>query len=186
MNRGMLALTGLLTAALAACSSPSQQAPTQPPAAGLTVVAQSHPTRVRIPTLNVDSNIIDLGIRPDGTMAVPPDAKDAGWFTSSPAPGERGPAVLAAHVNWKGVDGPFAHIDQLKPGDLVTVERDNGAAATFTVSRVERYAKSAFPAARVYADTAGPELRLITCGGTFDQKAHSYRDNIVVYAQATT
>jgi len=34
----------------------------------------------------------------------------------------------------------------------------------------------------VYGDTATAQLRLITCGGTFDSTAHSYNDNIVVYA----
>jgi len=27
-----------------------------------------------------------------------------------------------------------------------------------------------------------PEVRLITCGGTFDRSRRSYEDNIVVYA----
>jgi hypothetical protein len=30
---------------------------------------------------------------------------------------------------------------------------------------------------------AWPELRLITCGGTFDRARGSYRDNLVVFAR---
>ncbi len=35
----------------------------------------------------------------------------------------------------------------------------------------------------MYGDTEGAELRLITCGGEFDEKSRSYRDNVVVYAR---
>ena len=44
----------------------------------------------------------------------------------------------------------------------------------FTVTRVARYAKDAFPATEVYGPTPGAELRLITCGGAFDRAARSY------------
>ncbi|WP_322613092.1 class F sortase [Dermacoccus abyssi] len=35
---------------------------------------------------------------------------------------------------------------------------------------------------QVYANTAGPELRLITCSGTFDTRTGHYDSNTVVYA----
>jgi hypothetical protein len=50
------------------------------------------------------------------------------------------------------------------------------------VRRVDQVAIGQFPTDAVYGDTAGPELRLITCGGTFDRATHSYRDNVIVYA----
>ena len=34
-----------------------------------------------------------------------------------------------------------------------------------------------------YGQTSDAELRLITCGGSFNAAAHSYVDNIVVYAK---
>ncbi len=34
----------------------------------------------------------------------------------------------------------------------------------------------------VYGDTPGAELRLITCGGSFDRRSGHYRDNVVAYA----
>jgi hypothetical protein len=54
------------------------------------------------------------------------------------------------------------------------------------VYAADRYAKAAFPADKVYGNTKGSELRLITCGGELDQAAHSYRDNVVVSARLTT
>jgi LPXTG-site transpeptidase (sortase) family protein len=169
--------------------------PAEPPAAvatsaptptpGLAVLGASHPTRLRIPAINVDaSGVIDLGLKPDGSMEVPADGKAIGWYTESPTPGERGPAVLAAHVDWKG-PGVFYDLHRLKPGDEVTVDRADGASAVFRVQRVEQYPKDQFPTLAVYGDVAGAELRLITCGGEFDTAAGSHRDNIVVYASLT-
>ncbi len=106
----------------------------------------------------------------------------AGWFTGSPAPGGLGPAVVAAHVDWDRRPGVFVDLDDLRPGDEVEVDGQDGTTARFVVLAVEQYAKSRFPADRVYGDIDHAGLRLITCGGGFDRSARSYRDNVVVYA----
>lgn len=123
-----------------------------------------------------------LGLHADGTMEVPPDGRTTGWYTEAPTPGERGPAVLAAHVDWNHEKGVFYDLRELKPGDEVTVDRKDGISATFRVARVAQYPKDKFPTEEVYGDVEGPQLRLITCGGDFNPDAKSYRDNIVVYA----
>ena len=58
----------------------------------------------------------------------------------------------------------------------------DGTTARFEVLEVEQYPKDAFPTERVYGDIDHAGLRLITCGGSFDRAARSYRDNVVVYA----
>lgn len=40
-----------------------------------------------------------------------------------------------------------------------------------------------FPTARGYANTAGPELRLITCAGDVDPDSGDYSDNVIVCAR---
>ena len=54
--------------------------------------------------------------------------------------------------------------------------------AVFDVTGVGLYPKDRFPTAEVYGSVPGPQLRLITCGGTFDWARHSYLSNVVVYA----
>ena len=44
----------------------------------------------------------------------------------------------------------------------------DGAKRVFEVYDVVSAPKTAFPTDRVYGDTPTPELRLITCGGEFD------------------
>jgi sortase (surface protein transpeptidase) len=116
-------------------------------------------------------------------MEVPSDATGTGWYVHSPEPGDPGPAVLAAHVDYGGVPGVFARLGDLRPGAAVTLRRTDGTDVAFVVDRVERYPKTAFPSAAVYGDTPGPELRLITCGGALDDTTGHYEDNVVAYAR---
>ena len=181
-----LALTGGCAAAgspSAAAPSPVPVLPTVTPApAAVGVLPASPPQRLVIPSISVDTGLIDLGLRPDGTMEVPADGSTAGWYVHSPTPGERGPAVLAAHVDWQGDKGVFYDLRRTEPGDPIRVLRADGSTAAFTVQRVERYPKDDFPTEKVYGDVDSAQLRLITCGGEFDSAARSYRDNVVVYA----
>ena len=172
---------------LACCSggATTAGAPTGPPPSAVVAtppLAAATPVRIRIPAIGVDSALIGLGLQADGTLQVPADGSVAGWFTGAPTPGERGPAVVAAHVDWNHAPGVFFHLRDLEPGDEM---RSTGRTADGTVRRageVEQYPKDAFPTERVYGDIDHAGLRLITCGGEFDRAARSYRDNVVVYA----
>lgn len=145
---------------------------------------RSRPTHLRIPAIGVDTPLIALGLSTDGTMAVPAGPRPAGWFTGSPTPGSVGPAVLAGHVTYNG-PGVFFHLGELTKGQRIEVTRADGHTAVFSVYDVETYPKDAFPTARVYGNTDGPELRLITCAGDYDSSRHHYADNAVVYASLT-
>ncbi len=90
--------------------------------------------------------------------------------------------MILGHVNGGGHAGIFARLHELVSGDEVLISRTDGSTQRFVVRRVDQIAKSQFPTDAVYGDTAGPELRLITCGGSFDKAAHSYRENVIVYA----
>ncbi|MGX5357530.1 class F sortase [Kocuria sp. KH4] len=148
-------------------------------------LAPSAPVAVRIPAAGTDSELLHLGLRPDGSLEVPPThpGAPASWYTGSPTPGERGPAVLLGHVNaTDGGPGVFAGLRGLAPGDRIEVVRQDGGTAVFAVERGEQYAKDAFPTLSVYGNTEGPELRLITCDG-YDPATGLFDDNYVVYAR---
>lgn len=152
------------------------------------VLPESAPLAVRIPAVGAASELLHLGLRPDGSLEVPPTGPGApaSWYTSSPTPGERGPAVLLGHVNaTDGGPGVFAGLRALVPGDTVEIAREDGSTAVFVVDRGEQYAKDAFPTRTVYGNTAGAELRLITCDG-YDPATGLFDDNYVVYATLAT
>ncbi|MBN9738839.1 class F sortase [Pseudonocardia sp. P1] len=158
----------------------------RPPAgllpAGAEPRAESAPVRLRVDRLGLDTGPVPLGLLGDGSLEVPADAGTVGWYTGGPTPGERGPAVLAAHVDWKGLPGAFAELHTLVPGDRIRVDRADGSTVTFAVRHTGQYPKDAFPTGEVYGDLDHAALRLITCGGAFDRSADSYTDNVVVFA----
>jgi hypothetical protein len=152
------------------------------------VLPASAPTRIDIPAIGVASGLVDLGLNPDGSVEVPPLAKDstAGWYGDSPTPGELGPSLILGHVD-SAEYGPavFFRLGDLRAGDQVSVTRADGTIAVFTVDRVASYPKNSFPTLEVYGNTDRAELRLITCGGDFDASSRNYLDNIVVFASLT-
>ena len=145
-------------------------------------MSASVPVRVQIPALGVTSKITELGLRPDGSMQVPVGADPVGWYAGGPTPGQIGAAVLAGHVDWGGERGTFFGLRELRVGDRVVVDRADGTAATFRVERVEKHPKGDFPTEEVYGEIDQAGLRLITCGGTFDEDSGDYPDNVIVFA----
>jgi ribosomal protein L7/L12 len=51
------------------------------PLAAVAVMARSTPVRVRIPVIGVDTSLMRLGLRSDGSLQVPPRGFPAGWYT---------------------------------------------------------------------------------------------------------
>jgi LPXTG-site transpeptidase (sortase) family protein len=146
-----------------------------------TVAATGPPTRVRIPSISVDSTLESLRLDARKELTAPVAYDQAGWYAGGVVPGDPGPAVIAGHVD--SVRGPavFFKLHTLKAGDTVDVER-GGTWITFRVTLVEEYPKDQFPTDKVYRPTPSPELRVITCGGDFDTVHKRYYDNVVVYA----
>jgi hypothetical protein len=139
-------------------------------------------TAVALPTIGVRSALVGLDVGSDGALEAPEDPDVAGWFVRGAAPGEPGPTVIAGHVDSRSGPAVFFRLDQLRPGDRVEVTRSDGQVLAYRVATVEQHPKNAFPTARVYGPTPGPELHLITCGGDFDRRIRHYRDNVVVTA----
>lgn len=173
----------------AAAAEPARTPPTTSAAAPVEPEASTEPVAepvaLRIPSLGVGSDLLDLGLQEDGTAEVPPltAVDQAGWYRESPAPGAVGPAVVLGHVDSAEYGpGVFFELGALAPGAEVEVTRRDGTVAVFAVDRVEQYAKADFPTVEVYGNTTDPQLRLITCGGEFDPVARSYEDNVVAYA----
>ncbi|SCL64553.1 Sortase family protein [Micromonospora eburnea] len=149
---------------------------------------RSTPTTISIPKIGVQAEIMSLGTNPDGTVQVPPldQAMKAGWYSPGASPGEPGNAVIVGHVDSAKI-GPavFFNLGALQRGDTISIAREDGSTATFTVNEVKSYPKTAFPTDLVYGPSDQPGLRVVTCGGTFDQSAGSYVDNVIAFASMT-
>jgi hypothetical protein len=76
----------------------------------------------------------------------------------------------------------FFGLAGLPSGAEVLMDRADGSTIGIEVTKMVQVPKAAFPTDLVYGPTLAPSLRLVTCGGSFDQATESYRDNVIVYA----
>jgi sortase (surface protein transpeptidase) len=140
------------------------------------------PVSLIIPSIGVRTGLVHLGLTSSGALQVPAATAVAGWYTGSARPGAIGAAVIAGHID--SVSGPavFFRLRLLRPGERVYVRRADGSLAVFEVTAVHSYLKTRFPTVAVYGPVPDAELRLITCGGTFDYATGHYLSNVIVYA----
>jgi len=145
----------------------------------------SNPVAISIPAIGVQSAVQALGLNADGTLEVPapgPHYDEAAWYDESPTPGSLGPSIITGHVDSAaGGKSVFFDLGELKPGDSILITRADGLVATFEVEGVRRFPKDEFPTELVYANTDHAALRLVTCGGPFDDASGHYLDNVIVF-----
>ncbi|MFY1687573.1 class F sortase [Plantactinospora sp. WMMB782] len=150
------------------------------------VLDRSEPIKIMIPRIGVDAAVMPLGLTPDGMVQAPPLARAglAGWYRLGPTPGEAGNSVIVGHVDSREI-GPavFFRLGALLPGDGIQVIREDGSLASFVVDGVKSYPKAAFPTELVYGPSEESGLRLVTCGGDFDERTGSYPENVIAFAR---
>lgn len=146
------------------------------------ITPRPRPVRVDIESFDVARfPIRAVGLEPDGQLEVP-DETEIGWYQYGATAGRPGATVLAAHVSWNGVVGPFGQLGTLEPGELISVTLDDGTTRTYEVFERTIYGKQELPRERIWRNTGPETLVLITCGGDFNPEIRRYRENIVVYA----
>jgi sortase (surface protein transpeptidase) len=145
--------------------------------------APALPLALSIPAIDVRTNIIRLGQHQDGTVEVPENPAEVGWFHLGPPPGAPGSSVILGHLD--SVSGPavFYRLTELRPGDRIAVRLDDGTTARFRVHSIETYANADFPAQKVYGKQGRSQLNLVTCGGVYDSSRGGYQSNVVVNAR---
>jgi sortase (surface protein transpeptidase) len=142
--------------------------------------------RLYFPAQRVGVEVTRVGLTAQSDMdLVPIDRAPqlAGWYCYSPAPGDLGPAVMVGHVDWAGAPGAFGQLAAARTGQRIEVTDRAGLVRAFTITGRQEVPKAAFPFDRVFADSPVAGLTLITCGGTFNHRARSYQDSIIVYAR---
>ncbi|MEU6949673.1 class F sortase [Streptomyces sp. NPDC046316] len=160
--------------------------PARPLVATPPPLTRSRATSIAVPSITIEAPVMDLGLDRSGKLATPPieNPRIVGWYAGGPAPGERGTAIVVGHRDTRTGPAIFLNLDSLDRGNTVRIARADGKVAVFTVDKVRTYTKKEFPDREVYGSTDRPELRLLTCGGSFDPKK-GYESNVVVFAHLT-
>jgi len=143
----------------------------------------ARPVTLSIAAIDVDTDVIGLGQHRDGTVEVPENPDEAGWFQLGPPPGAPGSSVILGHVDSTSGPAVFYRLAELHPGDRIEVRLDDGTTVRFRVHSVETYANADFPAMKVYGRRGRSQLNLVTCGGAYDSSRGGYQSNVVVYSR---
>ncbi|KJY29814.1 MULTISPECIES: class F sortase [Streptomyces] len=147
------------------------------------------PARVDVPSLGVQAPVIARGLDRQGAIEPPPYELPGtvGWWGAGPAPGAAGAALMVGHVDTKSKPAVFFGLGSVKPGAKIRVARADGTVAEFTVEDVRVYERAGFDPHKAYGPRVEgrSELRLVTCGGTYDKAAGQYSANVVVSAYLT-
>lgn len=142
------------------------------------------PSRVVVPSLDIDVPVTPEGIDDDGALALPEDPEVASWYRFGPSPSSpEGTTVVAAHVDSVryGI-GPFSQLASASAGTTVTVASVDGSQVDYVIDRVELTPKTGIDWSQVF-DREGPaRLALVTCGGEFDSATGHYVSNVIVTA----
>ncbi|MFB8024291.1 MULTISPECIES: class F sortase [unclassified Streptomyces] len=147
------------------------------------------PQRVEIPSVGIDATVVRRGLDGEGAIEPPPfeTPKAVGWYAAGTEPGTEGAALFVGHVDTETKPAVFYGLSAARPGEKVRVSRSDGKTAEFTIDDVQVFTRERFDAQKAYGPRKDgrAELRLITCGGTYDHTSHAYTANVVVSAYLT-
>lgn len=145
------------------------------------------PLRLKIPVINVDAAVEQVGLDGEGKMDVPKRLDTVAWFQLGSHPGDAGSAVMTGHYGIKdGKGSVFDELYKLHKGDIVTVEDDAGASVSFVVRGSRRYDPDADASGVFNSPDGASHLNLITCEGVWDIRTNQYPKRLVVFTDKVT
>lgn len=164
-------------------SSPSPSPTVGRPVTGSTApVAGSRPARIAIDSIGVSSPLESVSLDQAGGLQPPNRYDEAGWYAKGIQPGSVGAALIIGFDTAPTGSAVFARLRDLRVGDLITVQRQDGTNLHFEVDDVHAYPTANLPSSATHGTTTVPELRLVTCDDDNAGQSHSYLQNLVVSA----
>jgi LPXTG-site transpeptidase (sortase) family protein len=140
------------------------------------------PVRLKIPIINVDTTVYNVGLTSSGAMDIKEDPTKVAWYEFGPRPGEIGNAVIAGHYGWiDNKESIFNNLHNLKKGNEVIITDSNGLSITFSVTESRKFDPNANASSVFYANDNKAHLNLITCDGAWVNSKKSYTDRLVVF-----
>ena len=139
-----------------------------------------------IPAIGLDAPVEPVGVMASGVLNVPQKNQwdGVGWYEDGPVPGQTGSAIIDGHLDRPGgAPAVFWKLNQLHVGDIVTIVGAHGGALHFDVVQLQAYQPDAAPLAKIYSDTSGTYLNLITCAGQWIPSQHQTTLRLVVYTK---
>ncbi|PWI07809.1 class F sortase [Streptomyces sp. NWU339] len=152
-------------------------------------LGEAPPQRLDIPGLDVRAPVVARGLDGRGALDPPPFDRPGtvGWYADGVTPGASGTALVVGHVDTETRPAVFYKVSTLRPGQKIRVVRADAEVAEFTVEDIQVLPRDGFDARQAYGPrrSGRAELRLVTCGGSFDEARHRYTANVIVSAYLT-
>ncbi|MEO5499503.1 MAG: class F sortase, partial [Candidatus Saccharimonadales bacterium] len=148
-------------------------------------VAPELPRALFIPSINVSTRVLHLGVEKDNSLSAPSSISDAGWYNASAKPGDtHGAMLIDGHVSGPSKKGVFYNIKNLKAGDEIIVEKGDSSRFTFLVKDVNTVSANQVDMAKMLEsfEPSRLGLNLITCGGQFNSTKNQYESRVLVFA----
>jgi len=138
--------------------------------------------RLRLDAVGVDAAVVPETVASDGTLGVPEDVHELGWWAGGAGVGaSTGTTVIDGHVD-SAAQGPGAlfRLAEVPLGSVINISTTQGV-RRYVVRARRSYPKAALPA-DLFRQNGPGQLVVITCGGSFNSNRGHYSNNIVVYA----
>lgn len=142
------------------------------------------PTRLVLPD-GASAAIDAVGVHDDGSMVIPEDPRQVGWWNGGALSGDAfGSVVVAGHVDSRRLGiGVMAGLRTVEPGQVVQLSAGRRT-QRYRVVSTDRVRQARLAGdTDVFRQDVPPRLVLITCGGAFDPVRHRYTDNLVIVAE---
>ncbi len=142
-------------------------------------VAADRPRYLSISKLGItNARVIAVGLSSSGQLQTPNNIYDVAWYTGSSKPGTGGTMLLDGHNGGPTQTGVFKHLDELVPGDIITVERGDGAIFNYSVVENQAYllqdANQQMDTMLTSPEPGRESISIITCIGEWSQVQKTY------------
>ena len=145
----------------------------------------TQPERIIISKLNIDKQLVDLGVNEVGVMETPKNFMDLGYYVKSAKVGQKGNLIIAGHYDDTSArPAAFWLLKNLIEGDRVVVVDKYKRTYTYVVT--DSFLVDIDDPNRLQViekDSDSSELTLITCGGVWDYTSGTYSKRQVVKAK---
>ena len=143
------------------------------------------PSRIKIVSVAIETDLFELGLESDGSLSVPSDYLKAGWFYDSARVGEPGNIIIDAHYDTNtGAPAAFWNLKNVKTGDIVSVIDNVGRSFDYEVREIFYLDINDPNRLQIFdEDKETSHVTLITCGGIWLPGHFTYSKRLVVKAE---
>jgi len=142
------------------------------------------PENLTINSIGVHNSLIEkVGVNSEGSMTVPTDPNNVGWYKKGSLVGQTGNIVFAGHFDWfDGQKGVFYNLNKVQVGDKVEISGNNKSLVYQVYETKYVPIDDEGAVLDAFRDSTNSELTLITCGGVWDNVKQSYDKRFLVKA----